>query len=145
MSQGASGEFAARKLKRSRQERRWKDEDYKRRMLGLDEKTDPLEGSPQGRGIVLSKVGVEAKQPNSAVRKCVRVQIIKNGRRLTAFVPGENAISFIEEHDEVLIEGIGGAEGGAKGDIPGVGHKVIKVNGVSLEELVRGNKEKPAR
>lgn len=145
MSKGGSGMFAARKLKRSRQDRRWQDVDYKRRMLGLDKKTDPLEGSPQARGIVLSKVGVEAKQPNSAIRKCVRVQVIKNGRRLTAFVPGENAISFIDEHDEVLVEGIGGAEGGSKGDIPGVGHKVIKVNGVSLEELVRGRKEKPAR
>lgn len=145
MGKGASGQFAARKLKNSRQKRRWHDEDYKRRMLGLDEKTDPLEGSPQARGIVLSKVGVEAKQPNSAIRKCVRVQIIKNGRRLTAFVPGGNAISFIDEHDEVLIEGIGGAEGGAKGDIPGVRHKVIKVNGVSLKELVRGRKEKPVR
>lgn len=145
MSEGSSGEFAARKLKRSRQKRRWKDEDYKRRILGLDQKTDPLEGAPQARGIVLAKVGVEAKQPNSAVRKCVRVQIIKNGRRITAFVPGNNAISFIDEHDEVLVEGIGGAEGGAKGDIPGVGHKVIKVNGVSLKELVLGRKEKPAR
>ncbi|MBS3814949.1 MAG: 30S ribosomal protein S12 [Hadesarchaea archaeon] len=145
MSGGASGEFAARKLKRSRQKDRWKDEDYKRRVLGLDKKTDPLEGAPQGNAIVLAKVGVEAKQPNSAVRKCVRAQIVKNGRQVTAFVPGENAITFIDEHDEVLLERIGGAEGGAKGDIPGVSFKVIKVNGVSLEELVRGRKEKPAR
>lgn len=119
--------------------------DYKRRVLKLDKKTDPLEGSPQGKAIVLAKVGIEAKQPNSAIRKCVRSQIIKNGRQVTAFVPGGDAISFIEEHDEVLIEGIGGAEGGSKGDIPGVRYKVVKVNGVSLEELVRGRKEKPAR
>lgn len=32
------------------------------------------------------QVGVEAKQPNSAIRKCVRVQLIKNGKRVTAFV-----------------------------------------------------------
>ena len=31
--------------------------------------------------------GVEAKQPNSAIRKCVRVQLIKNGKKITAFVP----------------------------------------------------------
>ncbi len=141
----ANGEFAARKLKKERKKYRWSDPSYKRRELNLDVKSDPLGGAPQGRGIVLEKIAIEAKQPNSALRKCVRVQIIKNGRRITAFVPGENAISFIDEHDEVLIEGIGGAEGGAKGDIPGVGHKVIKVNGVSLEELVRGNKEKPRR
>ncbi|KXB02702.1 30S ribosomal protein S12 [candidate division MSBL1 archaeon SCGC-AAA261F19] len=145
MSKGASGEFAGRKLQKSRQKYRWKDKDYKRRMLGLDKKTDPLEGSPQAKAIVLAKVGVEAKQPNSAIRKCVRTQIIKNGRQITAFVPGEDAIGFIEEHDEVLIEGIGGAEGGAKGDLPGVRYKVVKVNGVSLNELVLGRKEKPIR
>ena len=40
---------------------------------------------------MLEKVGVEAKQPNSAIRKCVRVQLIKNGKKVTAFVP----VSFI--------------------------------------------------
>lgn len=33
-----------------------------------------------------SQIGVEAKQPNSAIRKCVRVQLIKNGKKVTAFV-----------------------------------------------------------
>jgi small subunit ribosomal protein S12 len=145
MSMGARGEFAARKVSRDRRRFRWKDADYKRRMLRLDEKADPLEGAPQARGIVLEKVGIEAKQPNSAIRKCVRVQLIKNGRQVTAFAPGDGAINFIDEHDEVIIEGIGGAKGGAKGDIPGVRYKVVKVNGVSLKELVKGRKEKPTR
>jgi small subunit ribosomal protein S12 len=145
MSKGSRGEFAARKISRKRQRFRWKDVDYKRRVLRLNVKADPLEGAPQGRGIVLEKVGVEAKQPNSAIRKCVRVQIIKNGRQVTAFAPGVNAINFIDEHDEVIIEGIGGAKGGSKGDIPGVRYKVISVNGVSLLELVKGRKEKPTR
>lgn len=51
--------------------------DYKRKALRLDVKADPLEGAPQARGIVIEKVGIEAKQPNSAIRKCVRVQLIK--------------------------------------------------------------------
>jgi len=34
----------------------------------------------------LEKTGVEAKQPNSAVRKSVRVQLIKNGKTVTAFL-----------------------------------------------------------
>ena len=139
------GEFAARKLISKRHRFRWKDVDYKRRMFGLDKKADPLEGSPQGRAIVLEKVGVEAKQPNSAIRKCVRVQIVKNGRQVTVFAPGDGAIGFIDEHDEVIIEGIGGAKGGAKGDIPGVRYKVTKVNNISLKELVKGRKEKPVR
>ena len=104
-----------------------------------------LEGAPQGRGIVLEKVGVEAKQPNSAIRKCIKVQLIKNGRQITAFAVGDGAINFIDEHDEVLVEGIGGRMGRSYGDIPGVRYKVIQVNGTSLDELVRGRKEKPQR
>ncbi len=65
------GLFAAKKLKRNRQNFKWKDVDYKRRALRLDVKADPLEGAPQARGIVIEKVGIEAKQPNSAIRKCV--------------------------------------------------------------------------
>jgi len=139
------GEFAARNLKRKRQAFRWKDIDYKRRVLQLSKKSDPLEGAPMARGIVLEKVPVEAKQPNSAIRKCVRVQLIKNGRQLTAFCPGDGAINFIDEHDEVVIEGIGGRKGGSMGDIPGVKYKVTKVNRVSLNEMVQGRKEKPIR
>jgi small subunit ribosomal protein S12 len=139
------GEFAARKVHSERQKFRWKSPQYQRRVLMLDEKADPLEGSPQAKGIVLEKVGVEAKQPNSAIRKCCRVQLVKNGRQVTAFAPGDGAIGFIDEHDEVVIEGIGGAKGGAYGDIPGVRYKIIKVNSVSLKELVKGRKEKPTR
>ncbi|MFB6198119.1 MAG: 30S ribosomal protein S12, partial [Halobacteriaceae archaeon] len=99
----ANGKYAARKLKKDRQRYRWSDSDYARRERGLGAKSDPLEGAPQARGIVLEKVGREAKQPNSAIRKCVRVQLIKNGRQVTAFCPGDGAISFIDEHDEVTI------------------------------------------
>ncbi len=140
-----NGLYTARKLERNRKKLRWSDRYYKRRVLRLKEKSDPLEGAPQARGIVIEKVGIEAKQPNSAIRKCVKVQLIKNGRVVTAFAPGNGAINFIDEHDEVVIEGIGGRLGRSKGDIPGVRYKVIKVNGISLKELVRGRKEKPVR
>jgi small subunit ribosomal protein S12 len=136
---------AARKLKKSKQNHRWRDRNYKRRMLHLKEKKDPLKGSPQARGIVLEKVGIEAKQPNSAIRKCVKVQLIKNGRQITAFAPGDKAISLIDEHDEVTVEGIGGRMGKSYGDIPGVRYKVIKVNDISLQEMVEGKIEKPVR
>ena len=140
-----NGKFAARKQKRDAKARRWRDPVYARRQLGLDVKSDPLEGAPQARGIVLEKVGVEAKQPNSAIRKCVRVQLIKNGRQVTAFAAGDGAINFIDEHDEVEIEGIGGRLGRSMGDIPGVRFVVTKVNNVSLNEMVIGRKEKPRR
>ena len=135
----------ARKLGLDRQRHRWSDRYYKRRTLHLKEKSDPLEGSAQAKGVVLEKVGIEAKQPNSAIRKCVKIQLIKNGRQITAFAVGDGAINFIDEHDEVLVEGIGGRMGRSYGDITGVRFKVIKVNNVSLNELVKGRKEKPVR
>jgi small subunit ribosomal protein S12 len=141
----AKGLNAARKLKTVRKKQRWSDRYYKRKTLKLREKVDALEGAAQARGIVIEKTGIEAKQPNSAIRKCVKVQLIKNGRQITAFAVGDGAINFIDEHDEVLVEGIGGRMGRSYGDIPGVRYKVIKVNNVSLDEMVRGRKEKPVR
>ncbi|MHA1145561.1 MAG: 30S ribosomal protein S12 [Candidatus Helarchaeota archaeon] len=140
-----NGLMAGRSLKEKRKHFRWKDIRYKRRVLGLDVKTDPLEGAPQAKGIVLEKVGIETKQPNSGIRKCVRIQLIKNGKQITAFLPGDGALTFIDEHDEVIVEGIGGAKGRAIGDLPGVRWKVTKINGVSLKALVEGKKEKPIR
>lgn len=76
---------------------------------------------------------------------CVRVQLIKNGRQVTSFCPGDGATKLIDEHDEVLIECIGGKMGRAKGDIPGVRWQVIKVNDQSLNALLRGKIEKARR
>jgi small subunit ribosomal protein S12 len=139
------GLYAARKLMINRKKYRWSKTKFKRRKLQLKKKVDPLEGSPQALGIVLQKVGRESKQPNSAIRKCVRVQLKKNGKGVTAFLPGDGALNFIEEHDRVTIEGIGGAKGRSIGDLPGVRYKVVKVNGVSLDALLTGKKEKPLR
>jgi len=109
-SKSPKGEFAARKLAAKRKKFRWSSIYYKRRMLRLDIKSDPLQGAPMARGIVLEKVGRESKQPNSAIRKCVRVQLIKNGKVITAFLPGDGALNMVDEHDEVIVEGIGGEE-----------------------------------
>ena len=76
---------AARKLRTNRKDQKWADLHWKRRALGTAFKSSPFGGSSHAKGIVLEKVGVEAKQPNSAIRKCVRVQLIKNGKKVTAF------------------------------------------------------------
>ena len=52
------GLFAGRVLKSKRNSSRWANKYYKRRMLMLDKKTNPMEGAPQARGIVLEKVGI---------------------------------------------------------------------------------------
>ena len=97
-------------------------------------------------------------------RKCVRVQLIKNGKKITAFVPNDGCLNFVEENDEVLVSGFG-RKGHAVGDIPGVRcegsfllnpfplphasltatprFKICKVANVSLNALFRGKKERP--
>ncbi|GAB6148549.1 30S ribosomal protein S12 [Stetteria hydrogenophila] len=140
-----AGMFAARKLRRKRLKFRWSQREFRIKMLGLKKKYDPLEGAPMARGIVLEKVGVEARQPNSALRKCVRVQLVKNKKVVTAFVPRDGGIEYIDEHDEVIIEGIGGPRGRSMGDLPGVRYRVVMVNGVSLKALWEGKRQKPRR
>lgn len=136
---------AGKRLMQRRKDARWHKKTFVKKALNLRAKVDPLKGSSQAKAIVLEKVQLEAKQPNSAMRKCVRVQLIKNGKKVTAFVPGYNAIKMIDEHDEVMIECIGGKMGRAKGDIPCVRWQVIKVNDQSLNALWRGIKEKGRR
>ncbi len=144
-SKSPKGIYAARKLRLKRLRFKKSQRKYRSKILNLKEKYDPLEGAPMARGIVLEKVGIESRQPNSAVRKCVRVQLVKNGRVVTAFVPGDGGVNFIDEHDEVIIAGIGGTLGRSMGDLPGVRYKVIMVNGVSLDALYKGKKQKPVR
>ena len=117
------------------QNSRWAEQSYKKRLLGTAFKYSPFGAASHAKGIVLEKLGIESKQPNSAIRKCVRVQLIKNGKKVTAF-------NFVDENDEVLLAGFG-RKGKAKGDIPGVRFKVVKVSGVSLLALWKEKKEKP--
>ena len=133
---------AARKLRIHRRDQRWADKQYKKRALGTAFRSSPFGGSSHAKGIVLEKIGVEAKQPNSAIRKCVRVQLIKNGKKVTAFVPNDGCLNYVDENDEVLIAGFG-RKGRAIGDIPGVRFKIVKVAGVSLLALYKEKKEKP--
>ena len=87
------------------------------------------------------------------------MQLIKNGKKITAFVPNDGCLNFVEENDEVLVSGFG-RKGHAVGDIPGVRFKICKVGqifdpesnnnqtmfqvaNVSLNALFRGKKERP--
>ena len=136
------GEFSARKLKKKRKKMRWKDYRYRARVLGL-KKNEPFEGAPMARGIVLEKRVIEQKQPHSGIIKAARVQIVKNNIAVTAFLPKTGAVKHIDEHDEVIIEGVGGSQGSAIGSMHGIKYRVVAVNGVSLKELLKGKKQKP--
>ena len=140
-----NGLFAGRKLRKNRKKFRWAKREYKRKVLGIKRKYDPLEGAPMASGIVLEKTEVERRQPNSGRIKCVKVQLVKNGKIVTAFAPRDGAIKVIDEHDEVIIVGIGGRKGRSLGDIPGVRYKVFLVNRQPLELIRTGKIEKARR
>ena len=139
------GLMNAYKMLKRRRKYRWSDKSYNAKMRNLRIKSDPLGRSSQAKGIVIEKFQKEAAQPNSAMRKCCKVQLIKSGVQVGAFIPGNLAQRFIDEHDEVIIERIGGKKGRAKGDIRGIRFQVIKVNDQPLQRLVKGEIEKGRR
>ncbi|CAL9768012.1 unnamed protein product [Musa acuminata subsp. burmannicoides] len=135
------GMGAGRKLKTHRRRQRWADKAYEKSHLGNEWKKTLCWFFACHMILISSRRGIEAKQPNSAIQKCARVQLIKNGKKIAAFVPNDGCLNFIEGNDEVLIAGFG-RKGHADGDIPGVRFKVVKVSGVSLLALFK-EKEKP--
>jgi len=139
------GEFAAKEIIRKRKKYRMLKKWWKRKFFKLKAKYDPMGPVPMAKGIVLLKFQLQQKQPHSGLIKCVRVQLIKNGKVVGAYVPEDGAINFIDEHDEVTIQGLSGSQRGQMGSIPGLKYKVIAINGVDLRQIVKGKKEKPKR
>ncbi len=89
---------AARQLRSTRRVQRWADKQYNKSHNGSVYKYNPFGGCSHAKGIVVEKVGVESKQPNSAIRKCVRVQLIKNGKKIACFVPNDGCLNFIDDN-----------------------------------------------
>lgn len=139
------GLMNAKKLRKDRKKFQMNDKVWKKKKLGITLKYAVIGRSSQAKGIVTSKFQLEAKQPNSAMRKCCRVQLTKNGKVIGCFIPGNLAQKFIDEHDEVMIEKIGGKQGKTKGDLSGVRFQVIKVNDQPLRRLWKGKIEKGRR
>lgn len=133
--------LAGGKLRDHRRSQRWMDKDYNK--SHIDSKWKRAFGmTSHASGIVIKRVSVEAKQPNSACRKCVKVQLKKNGRSITAFVPLDGSLEYIDDNDRVLCAGLG-RKGHSTGDLPGVRYKVVHVAGYGLRALFLKKKEKP--
>lgn len=73
-------------------------QDYKKANSIAAMKANPFGGATMAKGIVVEKIGIEAKQPNSAIRKCARVQLIKNGKKIAAFVPRDGCLNYVDEN-----------------------------------------------
>jgi small subunit ribosomal protein S12 len=139
------GEFAAKELIRKRKKHRMLKKWWKRKYFKLKQKYDPVGTVPMAKALVLQKFVLQQKQPHSGLIKCVRVQLVKNGKVVGAYVPYDGTINFIEEHDEVTIQGMGGSQRGQMGSIPGLKYRVIALNGTDIYQIVKGKKEKPKR
>lgn len=145
MGNKTRGLFNGKMLLRRKDRVRFSKNKSKSYFSGSWKKNDPLAGAPQARGIVLEKIEITPKKPSSGKRKSCKVQLTKNGKIVTAYIPWNKGVSFVDEHNDVIVERIGGAQKGARGDLPGVKFKIIKVNGISLKELIKGRKQKPVR
>ena len=146
MGKKPKGLNAAKKLKKRRKQFQFAKKDIKKMKTKEYKKTDPLEGSPAAKAIVLQKMEIEVKQPHSGLRKCIKCQVVKNGRTVGAYAGyGPGCIKVIDEHNEVTIERMGSPQRRAFGDMPGIKFRVTKVNGVAIKEIVSGKKEKPVR
>ena len=101
---------------------------------------DPFEGAPQASGIMTERLGWEAKRPNSATRKCIRVKLNRNAKSVLAYVPMDGGQLYTEENDEILLEKT------RKRDLGNaVKYQVMKVGGVTLSNLVQGKLRYPPR
>lgn len=103
---------AGRKLKKLRMVERWSSKRFNKSHSVFHMKANPLMGACMAKGIVLEKIGVEAKQPNSAIRKAVRVQLIKNGKKVRGGGE-ENPASCGERTTQARIAAVGGWAGGS--------------------------------
>ena len=73
------------------------------RVNGCDKRSKPNSTTYLLSLILVNGSGLEAKQPNSAIRKGVRVQLIKNGKKIACFVPRDGCLNYVDENVCIII------------------------------------------
>jgi putative serine protease PepD len=127
-------------LRNHRKKQKWNDKRFARKNSLNSLKADPMQGASHSKGIVVERIGIEAKQPNSAIRKSVRVQLIKNGKATYPVIgvsidmkfEGEGAL--ITKNDKAILPGGPAAKAGLK-----AGDVITKFDGRTIttaEELI---------
>lgn len=139
-----SGLYSAYRLKKRSRAKKLNEKFYRDRLNNKLYKLPTGPKKPQSKAIVLEKIGVEAKQPNSGIRKVCKVQCVQTGNVIFAFVAGDGGLKCIEQNDEVVIQSLG-RRGKSVGDRPGIKYEIIKVAGASLDGILRGKVEKPQK
>lgn len=68
---------------------------------------EPFGSMSHAKGNFVDTICLEAKKPNSDIRKCCRVQLINNSKRIAAFMRRVGCLNLAEGNDEVFISGFG--------------------------------------
>ena len=107
----------ARKLKQNRKKNKFKKSRLKRK-----QSAEKRGQQSHTRGQIIEKFAITPHSTlNNGYRKCVDVQLYGTGEVVTAFVPYDGGINYMDEHDEVLLE----IHSKSIGDLRGVKYKVI--------------------
>ncbi|MGH2466706.1 MAG: 30S ribosomal protein S12 [Candidatus Limnocylindrales bacterium] len=83
----------------------------------INQRLEPIPGSPQKRAVCLQVRTMTPKKPNSALRKIARVRLTNN-IEVTAYIPGIG--HNLQEHSVVLVRG------GRVRDLPSVKYHIIR-------------------
>jgi ribosomal protein S12 len=83
---------------------------------------------------VCARAAHQERKESHCVRPCKWFRLYLNLYANISDDQNDGCLNFVDENDEVLISGFG-RRGKAKGDIPGVRFKVVKVSGVGLLAL----------
>jgi small subunit ribosomal protein S23e len=83
-------------------------------------------------GVVIERVGHRKSRTseNSGVAKLLKVELIKTGKEVLVFVPGDGTLNYVDVNDKVIVEG-----GTKKYGDSDAKYRLVKVAGVSLKKL----------
>ena len=103
-------------------------------MQNLRKNRSPFLRRPNvANGLVVGFYQMEAKQPSSGKRPCVKVDLgKKRGGVVLAFIQKDGVSKLIKIHDTVRIQSLGGAMGRAMGDLSGCRYRVTSINRVPV-------------
>jgi small subunit ribosomal protein S12 len=89
----------------------------RKKKIKKSKKASALSG-PFAKAVCESVMIRNPKKPNSAKRKCAKVKLVSNGKRLITYIPGMG--HDLAQHSTVLVRQ------GKVPDLPGVSHRVVR-------------------
>ena len=138
----AKGIWAARNLLKRHTKKYRSMKRFRQRQRNMYKDTSiHMSKAAHAKGIVLQRAGYFASIPNHGTHKCAVVQLARSGKKVVAYCPGDGALNYVEENDRVLISY--NRKKRTKCCVFSIRFKIIKVNGVCLQSILLGKRDKP--